>query len=238
MMEGFTKTPKENLFLRGLPLVHLRALSGSSSLQAAANVYHQPVGEIAAFVLAGGKSRRMGKDKAFLELGGRTLLSRALELARSVAETVAIVGDGNKFFPLGRVLDDVYPGQGPLAGIHAALAGSDAALNLMLALDIPFIEKDFLRYLLSEASRGSAVVTVPKIGARWQPLCAVYRREFATPAEEALRRGKNKIDPLFAKVETRVIGEEEMARIDFPESMFRNLNTPEDWKKAEEHISQ
>ena len=200
-------------------------------------MYHQPVGDIAAFVLAGGKSSRMGKDKAFLELGGRTLLSRALELARSVAETVAIVGDGNKFFPLGRVLDDVYPGQGPLAGIHAALAGSDAALNLMLALDIPFIEKDFLRYLLSEASRGSAVVTVPKTGDHWQPLCAVYRRDFAATAEDALRRGKNRIDPLFAKVETRVVDQDEMLRMNFLESMFRNLNTLEDWKKAEQEIA-
>ena len=66
-----------------------------------ANVYHQPVGDIAAFVLAGGRSSRMGKDKAFLELGGRTLLSRALELAESLTETVALVGDASKFFPQG-----------------------------------------------------------------------------------------------------------------------------------------
>jgi molybdopterin-guanine dinucleotide biosynthesis protein A len=200
-------------------------------------VYHQPVGDIAAFVLAGGKSSRMGKDKAFLELGGRSLLSRALALAGSLTETVAIVGDGSKFFPQGRVIDDVYPGQGPLAGIHAALINSDAILNLVLALDIPFIETDFLRYLLSEASRSSAVVTVPKTGDRWQPLCAVYRHEFAATADDALRRGKNKIDPLFAKVETRVVNQDEMLRMNFVVSMFRNLNTVEDWKKAEQEIA-
>ena len=202
-----------------------------------ANVYHQPVGDIAAFVLAGGRSSRMGKDKAFLELGGHTLLSRALELAESLTETVAIVGDTSKFFPLGRVIDDVYPGQGPLAGIHAALTSSDSALNLMLALDTPFMERDFLRYLVSEASRSRAVVTVPKTKDNWHPLCAVYRREFASHAEEALRRGKNKIDPLFAKVETRVVNQAEMIRMNFPDTMFRNLNTPGDWKKAEQEIA-
>jgi molybdopterin-guanine dinucleotide biosynthesis protein A len=186
------------------------------------SAYHQPVDNdnIAAFVLAGGKSSRMRKDKAFLELGGRTLLSRALELAGSVAGTVAIVGDGTKFFPLGRVVEDVFPGQGPLAGIHAALSGSDAAFNLMLAVDMPFLERNFLLYLLSEASRGGAIATVPKTAHGWQSLCAVYRREFAATAERALRSGRNKIDPLFAQVETRVVSEQEMLRMNFSESMF------------------
>ncbi len=197
------------------------------------NVYHQPVGDIAAFILAGGKSTRMGTDKAFLEMGGRTLLSRALELAGTVAPDVAIVGDGSKFFPLGRVVEDVYPQQGPLGGIHAALASSKSALNLMLAVDMPYVERNFLQYLLSEASRTSAVVTVPRIDPGWQPLCAVYRREFAEVAEDALRRHKNKIDALFSQVETRVVSQDEMARLNFSEAMFRNLNTPEDFEAAQ-----
>jgi molybdopterin-guanine dinucleotide biosynthesis protein A len=200
-------------------------------------VYHQRVGDIAAFVLAGGKSSRMGKDKAFLALAGRTLLSRALDLAGSLTQSVAIVGDGTRFFALGRVIEDLYPGQGPLAGIHAALSTSDAPLNLVLAVDLPFIQREFLLYLISEASRSSAICTVPKTGDGWQPLCAVYRRDFAETAERALRDGRNKIDPLFAKVETRAVSSEEMSRMNFPESMFSNLNTPEEWKKAEKAIN-
>jgi molybdopterin-guanine dinucleotide biosynthesis protein A len=199
-------------------------------------LYHQRVSDIAAFVLAGGKSSRMGRDKAFLELGGRNLLSRALDLVGSVAPSVAIVGDGVKFFPLGRVVEDIYPGQGPLAGIHAALHSSDADLNLMIAVDIPFVEKNFLLYLLSEASCGSAIATVPKIAEGWQPLCAVYRREFAETAERALRTGKNKIGALFEQVETRVVGNEELSRMNFSEAMFRNLNSPEDWRIAEDLV--
>jgi molybdopterin-guanine dinucleotide biosynthesis protein A len=191
-------------------------------------VYHQPVGDIAAFILAGGKSTRMGTDKAFLEVGGRTLLSRALDVAATVTEDVAIVGDGSKFFPLGRVVEDLYPEQGPLGGIHAALASSHAALNLMLAVDMPYLETDFLQYLVSEASRSSALVTVPRIERGWQPLCAVYRRDFAAVAEDALRKHKNKITALFGQVETRTINQEEMARLNFSEAMFRNLNLPAD----------
>jgi molybdopterin-guanine dinucleotide biosynthesis protein A len=199
-------------------------------------LYHQPVSDIAAFVLAGGKSTRMGKDKAFLELEGRSLLARALELAGSVSPIVAIVGDGVKFFPMGRVVEDIYPGQGPLAGIHAALLSTESDLNLVLAVDIPFVEKEFLQYLLSEASRGSAVATVPKTAEGWQPLCAVYRREFAETAERALRAGKNKIGALFEQAETRVIGHDELSRMNFSEAMFRNLNTPEDWRMAEGNL--
>jgi molybdenum cofactor guanylyltransferase len=199
-------------------------------------VYHQRVGNVAAFVLGGGKSSRMGNDKAFLELGGRTLVSRALGLAASVAGRVAIVGASTKFMSLARVVEDVFPGQGPLAGIHAALSETDAAFNLMLAVDLPFLEKNFLLYLISQASRGSAVATVPKTQHGWQPLCAVYRREFAATAERALRAGKNKIDPLFRQVETRMVSEQEMSSLNFSESMFRNLNTPEEYRRAQAEL--
>jgi len=68
------------------------------------------------FILAGGKSSRMGVDKAFLEVGGRTLLARALELAETVAQQVRVVGDKTKFAPFGIVVDDIYPERGPLGG--------------------------------------------------------------------------------------------------------------------------
>ena len=89
------------------------------------NVYHHGVDSVNAFVMAGGKSSRMGQDKAFLQLGARTLLARALELAGAVAGSTCIVGNPEKFAGMGPVIPDAYPGQGPLAGIHAALTASD-----------------------------------------------------------------------------------------------------------------
>ena len=103
---------------------------------------------VTAFVLAGGKSSRMGSDKAFLRLGDETLLSQALKLTSAVVSEVCIVGDAKKFAAFGRVVEDVYRERGPLGGIHAALSGSTTELNLMLAVDLPFVTPAFLQYLL------------------------------------------------------------------------------------------
>jgi molybdopterin-guanine dinucleotide biosynthesis protein A len=189
---------------------------------------------VTAFVLAGGKSSRMGSDKAFLRLGDETLLSQALKLAGAVASEVWIVGDAKKFAAFGRVVEDVYRERGPLGGIHAALSGSTTELNLMLAVDLPFVTQELLQYLLSRALESGAMVTVPRAGSGFQPLCAVYRRGFTEVAQQSLLEGKNKIDSLFARVETRVIEESELVRAGFSREMFRNLNTPEELEKAKE----
>ena len=192
---------------------------------------------VAAFVLAGGRSWRMGQDKAFLELGGETLLTRALALAATVTDEVRIAGSLQKFLPFGRVVEDIFPGQGPMAGIHAALRTSGADLNLMLAVDLPFVESEFLNYLLSSASQCGAAVTVPRTASGWEPLCAVYRREFADVAERALQKGKNRIDALFGQVEVRAISEAELERMGFSSEMFRNINTPEEFEHARLKLS-
>jgi molybdopterin-guanine dinucleotide biosynthesis protein A len=190
--------------------------------------------DVTVFILAGGKSTRMGKDKAFVEFNGRGLLQGALELARSVATNVYIVGSKEKFAPYAPVVEDVFRDCGPLGGIHAALRVSRMDLNLMLAVDMPFVSSAFLRYLIDQARIGDAramseaSVVVPRSGGRWQPLCAVYHRDFADAAEEALRARRNRIDLLFEVVETRVMEEEEMERAGFSRSLFRNLNTPEE----------
>jgi len=195
-------------------------------------VYDHNVQDITAFILAGGKSTRMGRDKGFVEFQGRTLLDHSLELARGVATEVLIVGDRDKFSAFASVVEDVFPDCGPLGGIHAALQTSRSALNLVIAVDLPFVEFRFLEYLLEQARATTALVTVPRVAGGWQPLCAVYRREFANWAEHALQRGRNKIDSLFSEVETRVLAEDELTQSGFSSKMFQNLNTPEDLERA------
>lgn len=187
---------------------------------------------VTAFVLAGGKSSRMGSDKAFLSFGGETLLQRALNVAGKVAGEVRIVGDAGKFASFGPVVEDVFPQRGPLGGIHAALASSTTDLNLALAVDLPFVTQGLLQYLVVQAQESGAMVTVAQVGGGWQPLCAVYRSEFAVLAEAALREGKNKIDALFGKVATRVIDEDELVKAGFSSDLFRNVNTPEELESA------
>jgi len=187
---------------------------------------------VTVFILAGGKSSRMGSDKAFVKLEGETLLAKTLTVARAVTEEVRIVGDAGKFSAFGPVVEDVYRDQGPLGGIHAALSTSPTELNVMLAVDLPFVEANFLQYLLTRARESGAMVTLPRAAGGLQPLCAVYQRSFAAVAEDSLRKGRNKIDSLFAKVQTCVIDEEELVRGGFSLEMFRNLNTPDDLEKA------
>jgi molybdopterin-guanine dinucleotide biosynthesis protein A len=201
------------------------------------------------FVLAGGKSSRMGggtakdKDKAFLEIRGQTLLDRALAVMGTVCARVAIVGDPAKFTKYGSsksesskyesLVADVFPGCGPLAGIHAALLYSSAELNLMLAVDMPFVSTELLAFLFAAAQESDAIVIVPRSGKGLQPLCAIYRRDFSTVAEQALRAGKYKIDAAFSSVSVRVIEEVELAAAGFSEQNFFNVNTPHDRLAAE-----
>ena len=196
-----------------------------------------PLPDVAAFILAGGKSTRMGADKAFVALDGRTLLARALELARSTTADVRIVGDPAKFAEFGPVVEDVFRECGPLGGIHAALRASSAELNLMLAVDVPFVSPALLEFLIARARGSAALVTVARAGGRWQPLCAVYRREFAEAAEKALQSGRHKIDALFDTVWTLAVAEEELEAAGFAAGMFRNLNTREEVEAAREGVS-
>src|ERR1700733_7227794 len=142
-------------------------------------------------LLAGGKSSRMGENKAFVSFHGQTLLDRALAALRAVCGEVTIVGDPAIFGEHGPVVPDLFPGCGPLGGIHAALAQSSFDLNILLAVDMPFVSAELLRFLLREAENdaSSALVTVPRTGRGLQPLCAVYRRGFAAVAEVALKAG-------------------------------------------------
>src|SRR6266478_6032898 len=112
----------------------------------------------------------MGEDKAFLRLGNCTLLAHALNLARAVAGNASIVGSSGKFAAFGPVVEDIYPDCGPLGGIHAALTQTATDLNLMIAVDLPFLRPSFLNHLITQARKTSAVVVVPKAGGSLQPL--------------------------------------------------------------------
>ncbi|HUB02837.1 MAG TPA: molybdenum cofactor guanylyltransferase [Terriglobales bacterium] len=188
----------------------------------------------AAFLLAGGKSSRMGTNKAFLNFAGTTLLDRALTTLKSVAIDVTIIGDPATFADSGAVIADLFPGCGPLGGIHAALAHSSADLNLMFAVDMPFVSPELLRFLLSAAEASNTIITVPRTTRGFQPLCAVYRRDFFPIAEANLRGEKYKIDVSFSSIPLRVIEEAELSAAGFSEQSFFNINTPDDRSTAED----
>ena len=192
------------------------------------------VRDLTTFILAGGKSTRMGEEKAFLKLGKRLLIDHAIMMARPLECDIFIVGDKEKFGAYGRVVKDIFPDCGPLGGIHAALHRSETPLNLMLAVDTPFIRGEYLFDLVNEARHNHALVTVTKTTDGLQPLCAVYRKEFKEVAESALAAGKLKIDRLFSK--GTVIFD--ARRLGYDPKMFENLNTKEAYQRAVEALAQ
>jgi molybdopterin-guanine dinucleotide biosynthesis protein A len=188
--------------------------------------------DVTAFILAGGQSSRMGTEKAFLELHGHLLIDHMIGIAKGVSEQMRIVGPKQKFAAFGQIATDIYRDRGPLGGIHAALHISRTEFNLVLAIDMPFLEPKFLEYLLQQSKHSEALVTVPRLGSGYQPLCACYRKDFEAVAEKALASGQNKIDSLFRPEITRVIDRAELARLGLPETMFQNLNTKDEYEKA------
>jgi molybdopterin-guanine dinucleotide biosynthesis protein A len=195
--------------------------------------------DVSAFVLAGGQSRRMGHDKALLTLGGETLLERALRLAHQVAPRVAILGPRERYATTEEwIIEDEFPGCGPLAGIHAALQATDTDLNVILAVDMPFVPADFLAYLIERAqSSPHAQVVVPRVGGIVQGTCFACRRAFRSACEQRLRLGFYRVEEAIEFVRPEHIEEEEIRARGFGPDIFRNLNIPEDFTGAQGTIA-
>ena len=184
---------------------------------------------LSVFVLAGGRSSRMGSDKALLPIGRANLLQIIFDKARQLVPQPVIVGSRARYAQYGEVIEDVIPGCGPLSGIHAALSATQTDQNLILSVDMPLMTAEFLLWLLKKTSASDELVIVPEADGRVQPLCAVYRRAAYLEVERALRMGEYKVDRLFSLLPTRSISESEWLAAGFPRDIFRNVNTPQDY---------
>ncbi len=151
------------------------------------------VASVNGFVLAGGQSTRMGRDKALLELDGRPLVELAVEKLRAVELDVKICGAradaAAELARLGEVVPDRFAGCGPVGGIEAGLSAGDGAFSLFLAVDMPLVPVEFLRWMMERAETSGAVATIPVAGGREQPLCAVYSRRLLDGLRAAIGAG-------------------------------------------------
>jgi molybdenum cofactor guanylyltransferase len=156
----------------------------------------QPVAE--GFVLAGGRSTRMGQDKALLPWGGRPLLEVALDKLRALPLATAprIAAARSDLSSHAGVVADLHPGCGPLSGIEAALAASSRPLNVFLPVDVPLLPAQFLLWMLQRAQTTGALVTVPRINGWPQALCAVYHRDVLGHISVSLVAGDYKVMPV------------------------------------------
>lgn len=201
-----------------------------------------------AFVLAGGQSTRMGRDKVLLELGGSPLIKRALEKLRALGFSPRIVGSRPDLARFAPVIADNYPQHGPLGGIDAALASSDAEQNLFLPVDSPWLPIEFLHWMIDRVNATSALATIPRLQGLPQPLCAVYSQAMLPHARAALAEGDAKV---IRAVERAAYAtglridsfdiESIAAAQGWPQPQplhrwFHNLNTPADFNTALEQL--
>jgi molybdenum cofactor guanylyltransferase len=190
------------------------------------------------FVLTGGRSGRMGTDKALLPFGDGPLILWMAALVKGVTEDVTLIGSPGKYSYLGLPIEeDVFPGQGPLGGIHAALTHSGAALCLIVGCDMPYLSKEFLSWLvgIAQTSRADAVVAEsPAFG--FEPLGAVYTPSCLPAMEDALRRGNVKVRDLFQQLRLRVVKREEWLPYDPQGRLFCNLNTIQEYEEARRNL--
>jgi molybdenum cofactor guanylyltransferase len=197
-----------------------------------------------AFVLAGGRSSRMGQDKALLQLAGQSLLEISLAKLRALPLAAAprIAGMRSDLASHAPVIADLHPGCGPLSGIEAALAASTRPLNLFLPVDMPLLPAQFLAWMLLRTEITGALMTVPCINGRPQPLCAVYHQDLLRPITASLLAGDYKVMPAVTAASRRSesidIFDVEVVASAYPELRalsplplylwFHNCNTPED----------
>jgi molybdopterin-guanine dinucleotide biosynthesis protein A len=172
------------------------------------------------FILAGGRSARMGSDKALLDWHGRTLLGHMVDLLRNVTNDVQVVG--RDLHP------DHLPGHGPLSGIATALSITSTDNNLILALDLPFLTKNFLTYFREAAQHSKCPLLACKIGSHF-PLCLGVRRTLLAEIEGRLMSGELSVQGLIKHSNAEIIFESQLRGEGFESSMFRNLNTPQDY---------
>lgn len=185
-----------------------------------------------AIILAGGGSTRMGRDKASLVLGGRTLLQRVIDAAAEVADaTVVVLAPGRPLPPLEprgalRLTTDEVGGQGPLAGILAGLAAAEGEVALLLACDQPFVRPTLLRLLAEQAAE--APVAIPLLDGQPQHLCSAVRLDTAPALREAYARGSRAAAAISDLPGTRLLAPEVWRAADPDGVSFAGANTPEE----------
>ncbi len=187
---------------------------------------------LSGIVLAGGHSQRMGRNKALMELEGRTLISRVLDKLTRLCDELIISANGAEAYGdlPARVVADVIQGRGAFSGIHAGLRAMRNERAVVVACDMPFLSLSLLRFMAA-VSPGFDVV-VPRLGEYYEPLHAVYSANCVGPIEQLLACGPRRIASLYQLVRVREVTQDEVHLFGAGLS-FVNVNTPEDWAEVQ-----
>lgn len=199
-------------------------------------------------ILAGGRSSRMGRDKAWLDLDGVPLVERvALRLLPLAAEFLFSANDAAPYDTLiarlpvpARVVADEFLGAGPLAGLHAGLRAAANDVLLAVATDMPFVDHRLVGEMMAACPVADAIVPRVKAGGfeapQPEPLHALYRKSCLPAIEAALAAGRRRAVTFLDDVNVCYLDEDVLRQIDPELESFRNINTPEEWAHAAERL--
>lgn len=188
---------------------------------------------ISGIILAGGKSTRMGRDKGMLEIGGKRLIGRLADgLQRIFPEVIIVANVPGLYDDLGvRVVPDLIPDKGSLGGIYTAAAIAGHPWAFVMACDMPFFNPSLIRYLATLSGDWDAVVPYTD---DWEPLYALYAKTCLPHMERLIHSGDLKIARFFPHVRVRRVGKAEIEPYDPKGLSLYNMNTPEEFARAEE----
>lgn len=184
-------------------------------------------------ILAGGRSSRIGYNKALLRIGGKTIIERVLNPLKEVTDPFLIVTNSPEEYTFLNVpmTPDILPGKGAFGGLYTALLFSNTPHTLVVACDMPFLNSNVLRYM-EQLKTGYDIVT-PKHGTTYEPLCAIYAKTCIPTIENMLEEGQLQIFKLFPRVKTRYVEEEEIKIYNLDGMLFFNVNTQKDYLWAQ-----
>jgi molybdopterin-guanine dinucleotide biosynthesis protein A len=183
---------------------------------------------------AGGKSTRMGTNKALADVGGQSVIARVLAAVAGLGqrETLLITNTPADYVFLGLPMHaDIYPDSGSLGGIFTALSVSRSPYTLVIACDMPFVNSDLLRLMLARAGDGVDVVA-PRVDGFPQALHALYSADCRAPIEASIRQGNLRIVPIIRGLRASYLDEAEYAAVDPDGTALMNVNTPEELEHA------
>ena len=199
--------------------------------------------KVRGFILAGGASRRFGRDKALVEFDGEPLIARLYRVLQAATGTpVRVIGDVEKYAHIGvECIADRWPGEGPLGGIITALdAASDSnpdstgsnSWSLIISCDMPFLTVEWLQHLATRPVANKAEVIVPESNYGLEPLCACWKMSALLSLMRAFEGGVRRVTEAMKQLPMEVLDAADWKRFDNFDRLFWNMNTPADYEEA------
>ncbi|MEA1964645.1 MAG: molybdenum cofactor guanylyltransferase [Candidatus Aerophobetes bacterium] len=178
-------------------------------------------------ILGGGKSRRMKKEKALLEIGKKQAIELIIEKLKVVFDDVLIIGSSsfNYRFSGVRAREDMVSEKGPLGGIYTGLLISESKYNFICACDMPFLNVNLLRFIISEVD--DTDIVIPVVKGFVEPLHAIYSKRCLPAIKSHLEAKDLKVKNFFPEVKCKYLPEDRITKYDPPLLSFSNLNTPQ-----------